>query len=1360
VFPITIAAAVADNPPVTTLNTPADGFFNDTSSTDNVSFNCSATDDNALVNITLWITNSSNTSFSQNQTANITGTANSTIWTLNLTEGDYTWNCISYDNASQSDWAVNRTIKMNLTDVTDPIITIITPDNNSNITSANFGEEINVSTNEAVNNCTLNDTKWTQVFGNTTFVSWNNNTAILEGTHSINISCWDASSNNGSTYLFFSIDDTAPTMEIPANVSLEHFNDSLAADFNATDTNGISTWFVNDTGNFSIDSGGNLTNATNLARGIHHVLVSVNDTAGNVNSSVYQVTVVDNTPPIVTIESPVNNSKSGIAVITYNITTDEPANSCQYSVDEGTHQDLLQITSTFWQGADALADGKHNLSANCTDTSGNEGNSTLTIFFVDTSPATVTINYPLTNTNLTDGDDVEFNFTPSSGVNALDNCTLWHNISGTWQSNKTDNNLTNGTVNTILLNITKDGTFIWNVNCVNILNGGGFATNGNQSVLLDTRAPSIISPTNKTFTYLLESTSLDFNATDRSPLDTWLVNHTSNFSIDSNGVLTNDTPLLIGIYVLNISINDTLGFVNSTHFKITVIADVVNPTIVINSPTNNTNTSDTGLDILYTATDNVKIDNCWYNNNSNATNVSLGQANITNPVWNEGQHNVTAYCNDTAGNEDSDSITFFVDSIIPYIAILSPTNNSNFTYNTIGVNYTATDTNLGDCLYANGTTGANATLSNCINLSGVTWPEGYNTVRVFALDTPVGNSNHSTVSFTIDTVVPYIAFIDETTSSGTFLQTHIDANVTATDTNGIDTINISLYFNGTGVVNSTTCVSSPCTINFTGLAFGTYFLNSTVNDTFGRTNKTETRTIILSADTSSPNITSITITPGADYIIANCTAVDDIAVTNYSITINGTNESSGIIGSCNYIFTGLTNRTTYLITFNASDDAGNTATNTTTQRTLTGAYSVWTPWGDINLALMFRMINIWKTEWVTPNSSLIECRMQNNGNLDCSEFWDGSSDMNITINGDLNVNGDGNFSGSVTATDLFGDGANITSIGLNADTDVTRVVVVGGSQTINKGQPVYITDATGDKPRVQIGNNQFHNSSHILGISAQTKAPGEEMFVRLLGDVIGTGDDPLDTTMFVEGCRLHLNDNLSCGVQPNGSHIHGGWASKINANTGIIEVTPSDYVHDIQGVVDLNASIGGFGIDFMNFSRVVIGHMDMILNKFTWSGDVLINGDLNVTGTFFNENPADSVANLAAGAVIGGISNVSLVDGDEIQVSEVAGIPGFNVEFNFTSNVAPSRIYFNGRYDGSAAHNIEVLILNFSSGVYVDLRKSTDDIPDDNIPFFREWNVPLPKTDFISGTTVSIRFNHTSSGNSAHDMYFDKVWIT
>jgi len=109
--------------PNVTLNLPDEDYYNDSSDPVNITFNCSVTDNLGLSNISLYLTNLSNQSFSLNQTTNVTGTSNNANWTLNLANGNYTWNCLVYDSAGNSDWSSNRTVAINYTE--PPVV--ITP---------------------------------------------------------------------------------------------------------------------------------------------------------------------------------------------------------------------------------------------------------------------------------------------------------------------------------------------------------------------------------------------------------------------------------------------------------------------------------------------------------------------------------------------------------------------------------------------------------------------------------------------------------------------------------------------------------------------------------------------------------------------------------------------------------------------------------------------------------------------------------------------------------------------------------------------------------------------------------------------------------------------------------------------------------------------------------------------------------------------------------------------------------------------------------------------------------------------------------------------------------------------------------
>lgn len=108
--------------PITTLVSPADNHVDDTAASVNITFSCSATSAD-LANISLYLTDSSNSNFAQNQVTVVTGTSNSSNWTVELSTGNYTWNCLSANSTGATDWAANRSITLNYTAPATPAAT-------------------------------------------------------------------------------------------------------------------------------------------------------------------------------------------------------------------------------------------------------------------------------------------------------------------------------------------------------------------------------------------------------------------------------------------------------------------------------------------------------------------------------------------------------------------------------------------------------------------------------------------------------------------------------------------------------------------------------------------------------------------------------------------------------------------------------------------------------------------------------------------------------------------------------------------------------------------------------------------------------------------------------------------------------------------------------------------------------------------------------------------------------------------------------------------------------------------------------------------------------------------------------------
>lgn len=98
-------------PPNVTLNLPQDNYYNHSSLP--VLFNCSVTDDRELENISLYYTDPDGSNFIRRATRTISGNNTSVTWKLNLPRGNYTWNCVAYDEGGNKDWAdANRSFEL------------------------------------------------------------------------------------------------------------------------------------------------------------------------------------------------------------------------------------------------------------------------------------------------------------------------------------------------------------------------------------------------------------------------------------------------------------------------------------------------------------------------------------------------------------------------------------------------------------------------------------------------------------------------------------------------------------------------------------------------------------------------------------------------------------------------------------------------------------------------------------------------------------------------------------------------------------------------------------------------------------------------------------------------------------------------------------------------------------------------------------------------------------------------------------------------------------------------------------------------------------------------------------------------
>ena len=227
---------IVDNPPNVTLVSPSDNYVNDTSDPLNVTFECNATDNVGLENISLYITNSSDQSFSLNQTINISGTSNSSSWILELGSGNYTWNCLAYDDASQSDWGDNnRSLRINYT----------APPVNYNFT---YLTNETTTTPHGYLNGTLNNTFYNDtIYALQLNATYNNGTFISQIFNVGSTSQWNNISWLSNVGELPNNQQSDVTVNLSENIVLYHLNNDSS---------------IGETNSIIVDSSGNNNNAT------------------------------------------------------------------------------------------------------------------------------------------------------------------------------------------------------------------------------------------------------------------------------------------------------------------------------------------------------------------------------------------------------------------------------------------------------------------------------------------------------------------------------------------------------------------------------------------------------------------------------------------------------------------------------------------------------------------------------------------------------------------------------------------------------------------------------------------------------------------------------------------------------------------------------------------------------------------------------------------------------------------------------------------------------------------------------------------------------------------------------------------
>jgi len=714
-------------------------------------------------------------------------------------------------NISKTDYTTNSTI-YNLTEDTNiyhsvvlevsaeaPTITIYEPINGYNSSSSTNTMRCNsTDTNADLKNVTLftwfntvEESKQTEIItGSANSTNFTNFAFTNQGTYEWNCFVCDDTHNcvfdiSNST---LNIDTSLPDANLssPGNMT----NTTIASQnltVNITDNLGIknATLFVINNTDDSVLNRTTITFAPgitdpwlgivyNFVNGVFKWFYEVYDWSENVDITQNYTITVDDTPPLIDIIFPLNETTyTQNNSFNLNFTfSDNVAgvDSCWYTNNSGLINYTLPTCGNFTQN---LSDVTITYIIFINDTFNNIGSDAVT-FTTSTGPPAITLNYPANNQYLNSGTNVYFNFTATDS-DGLDACTLVGNWTGSFITNYTWDSPESAKMNWTLVNITQgDAQYKWNVNCSDAL-GNMVYSPSNFTLTLDTINPAV-NDTTYTPSTIYTQTDVTFyaNITDTNLNNVILeINYSTTYTNISVTTKTDDQ------YYYTLSNTEIDNFENiswlwiatdlagNTNSTITYSFEVLNriPNTTSITTLNNTYSNVTDFELIWSGTDNDDDSLTYYLYNS-TDGITFKLFNVTDFIsinWTnfdrtEGQtHYFYIESNDSKLANQSKTYLFTVDIVNPNLTIEKPDESPTAicSLTNIELNYIIQETNVDFCEFNVTTIGGiittpHTTIADCSNHTFNNTLDGQVQQLNFRVVDLAGNSNSTTRLINID----------------------------------------------------------------------------------------------------------------------------------------------------------------------------------------------------------------------------------------------------------------------------------------------------------------------------------------------------------------------------------------------------------------------------------------------------------------------------------------------------------------------------------------------------------------------------------------------------------------------------------
>ncbi len=483
---------------------------------------------------------------------------------------------------------------------------------------------------------------------NITDITW------TEGLHNVKVWANDSNNNLNSSLVSFTIDSVAPYFEDNTPIDQElSYGDSLNYDINASDSLQFGCFSVNDS-KFTISCDGLLENINPLGVGGYYLNIIINDSIGNLNSTIILVNVTKKDPSsnMQVVITPSNNedygtqtsstaseTNNGDADVVYNFYRNNQtiANPNTQSLGVGTYYYVYNTTG-----------GQNYTSGTISDN--------LIINQIN-SEVNLNLNGSSENISIYQGDTISLNCSMVTG-----------DLEAQIQLYKNNILINSGT--SPLGNLTSfNDVQVENITCI-YLDSQNYTSSYETFFVEVTSAPDVLGPSIlidspiEAVYFSNESLELNFSVSDGSGIDSCWYNINGGVNISLAGCANTSFDVSgEGNYVLNLFSIDSLG--NPSNSSVSFNVDLIGVSVSVSEPTG-TKTSRESIPITYTVTGNSLT--CWYEVRTSIGGEVISNTSLINcsdssfDVAADGDYILYLYLNNSLGSFTSDNSSFSVDT--------------------------------------------------------------------------------------------------------------------------------------------------------------------------------------------------------------------------------------------------------------------------------------------------------------------------------------------------------------------------------------------------------------------------------------------------------------------------------------------------------------------------------------------------------------------------------------------------------------------------------------------------------------------------------------------------------------------------